>query len=424
MKKTFIVLCLSVFNYWCISADDYEVYAERAVAKKPITVLVYFAADNNLEPYTNDDLNELKKIGSNEHINILGYLNTRRPGENKITQKLIILPGRIAQDGITESKDSGDTKTLIDACAWAHTRFPSDSFVLVMWDHGSGSLNRFLNLTTPCFWWHRLFGQQSPAWQRACCYDDTTGNFFTDAKLQLALSTVCTKYRQGKKIDILAFDACLMACIEVAYFVQPYATYMVASQQTIPGTGFGYDRVLKKAAAGNTDIHSLVYEFITEYQAEYQGETEDYTLSALNLEKLPALIDHTNLIAKFMTSLLKSKDKTAVKKVIKNAARNSTRFDVDAYMDIGNFYQNLIDPIQAMTLQYLHVQAKLITELQEALTALNECVIAKVQGTNFYDATGLSIYFDLLDIDETYPSLIWSAKTPWLKFLQQYLRVR
>ena len=43
---------------------------------KPWTFLVYIAGDNNLYPYVKLDLDEMKKIGSNEHINILAYANS------------------------------------------------------------------------------------------------------------------------------------------------------------------------------------------------------------------------------------------------------------------------------------------------------------------------------------------------------------
>ena len=60
----------------------------------------------------------------------------------------------------------------------------------------------------------------------------------TDSDLKHAFDILVNQYLGGKKVDIIAFDACLMADIEIAYALQPYANYQVSSQQMVPGPGY------------------------------------------------------------------------------------------------------------------------------------------------------------------------------------------
>ena len=46
------------------------------------------------------------------------------------------------------------------------------------------------------------------------------------------------------KVDVLAFDACLMQMAEVAYEVKDLADYVVGSEETEPGPGYPYDPFL------------------------------------------------------------------------------------------------------------------------------------------------------------------------------------
>jgi hypothetical protein len=63
------------------------------------------------------------------------------------------------------------------------------------------------------------------------CWDATSGNDYIDTpELGEALDNINGDARN----DLLAFDACLMSMLEVAYEISPYADYMVASEELIP----------------------------------------------------------------------------------------------------------------------------------------------------------------------------------------------
>ena len=91
------------------------------------------------------------------------------------------------------------------------TRFPSDKLAVVAWDHGS-------------------------AW-RGFCWDYTSGDNIQASEMREAIVGA------GVSIDILAFDACACASIEMAYevAVTGFVDLMVASEELVAGNGFPYD---------------------------------------------------------------------------------------------------------------------------------------------------------------------------------------
>lgn len=96
--------------------------------------------------------------------------------------------------------------------------------------------------------------------------------------------------KSGLKVDFLGFDACLMASLEVARVVQPFADYLLASQELEPGHGWHYGDFLN-ALLNTPDIPSLgktmIDSFIT--HSSHQ-KTRNKTLSLTDLKQIPTLL--------------------------------------------------------------------------------------------------------------------------------------
>ena len=107
-----------------------------------------------------------------------------------------------------------ESNTLRDFLRWGIAAYPSDHFALVLWDHGSGSINGV------CF--DELYDSDSLSLR-------DIGN---------ALGGVSDLLPNG--LAFIGFDACLMSTVETAAILAPYAHYMVASQEIEPGSGWDY----------------------------------------------------------------------------------------------------------------------------------------------------------------------------------------
>ena len=51
--------------------------------------------------------------------------------------------------------------------------------------------------------------------------------------------------RQPGSFDLIGFDACLMATVEVAKVIEPHAKYMIASEEIEPGHGWLWNAVIQ-----------------------------------------------------------------------------------------------------------------------------------------------------------------------------------
>lgn len=398
MKKMFLksLLFVSVSLFSCV--------ADAAMAKKPWTFLVYLAAANDLNSFASLDMAEMMKVGSSANINIIVYLTLQEDGKSKVTKKLYINKGSMTQIGSDMVRDSGDVATLQEALQWACVDYPSDRMAVVMWDHGSGPLNR------------------SKLMSKGVCYDFDTGHYLTDRDCLQAFSWARDTLRGGKKFDIIAFDACLLASLEMAYTLSSCADYMVASEETIPGDGYQYAYLLTPFIKGTLDSLSFAKHMIAAYKQEYTG-TWDFTLSATDLNAVKGLVNNCNAIAQVLKTQLKGKDKTTVKSTIKKCVSPSSclAFDEGTYIDLCQFYKNLLKNISGLKLSS-SVATQFKQMLNNGINLFATIIKANVKSSNYSQANGLSMYFARYAIDSSYYDLYWTEKNPsWLNFLQAYV---
>lgn len=388
-----------------VSASFFICVADAA-AQKPWTFLVYLAAANDLNPFASLDLQEMMQVGSNANVNIIVYLTLQEEGKEKVTKKLYINKGSMTQIGATMVRDSGDVATLEEALQWACIDYPSDRIAVVLWNHGSGPLNRS----------HFIM----PA--KGVCYDFDTGHYLTDRDCLQAFAWARDSLRGGRKFDIIAFDACLLASLEMAYTLSSCADYFVASEETIPGDGYQYAYLLQQFTTKNLDPLSFAKLIVSAYKQEYAGTT-DYTLSATDLNALRPLVDNCNAIARILESQLTGKNKVAVKAAIKKCinVNSCPSFDQGIYIDLCQFYKNLLKNISGLKLSK-SVLSQFTQLLNNGIKLFSSIIKANVMSTNYKQVGGLSMYFARYSLDPSYYGLYWTEQNPnWLNFLEAYL---
>jgi Clostripain family len=373
--------------------------AQSLNPRRPWLAFVYIAGDNNLWPEADKNIDQMAKASKTSNGYIVVYLNIKRDGQKKQTQQLLIQDGAIIPQGPITVEDSGDPKTLIKALSWAITEFPSDNILVDLWNHGSGSLNR---------------GMMQ---HRGICYDDSTGHYLTDLDYKHAFDVIVNQYRGGKKIDIITFDACLMADIEVAFTLQPYANYLVSSQQTVPGPGFNYTTVLNALATSSPSPENFAQSIVHAFDSYYKSCGLSYTLSAIDLSKLTTVINATNSLAVLLCGLLKN-----------DTSKTLTHM-------IGSVISNFIMPKLYTLCSNLYLYAtkaglskndaeKLKTATRTCMAAIAQAVFANVRSADLVNAKGISIYFADTNygMEPSYPDLYWSKINPaWANFLNNYL---
>lgn len=416
--------------------------------KKPWTIIVYIAADNDLRGFAARNLKQMSTIGSNNHCNIVAHLDIRMNGNKKVTRRYYIQREAImwmnADDPNTQQMDSGDPNTLISCCQWAIQNYPAENYMLVFWNHGTGIIDpatgRIINsvdLFTFNNTTHKLDIDRSIGFldfitildrqQRGICWDDSTGHYLTNQKLEEALAYVTRNYMNGGKFSIIAFDACLMSMLEVANIVKPYAHVMVSSQEVELSTGWNYSMALNQFLTYAPNRYDLAKNIVKAYGQAYDNVTDDYTQSALNLETITGLEQNINTLARLLMECLKKQSNNTIKNAIYASSNKllCTHFDEPSYIDLHHFLSNLQANLKHFTFHNPGEGQALMNALRqtiaEGLTLIERNVISYACGRNVKNARGISIYFPDRRIHPSYRKTNFAASNEWAAFLTQYL---
>lgn len=421
--------------------------AGRAPKVKDWTFITYMAADNDLAPFARKNLSQQAAIGSSDNINIVVHLDTRIPGNRKITKRYFVEKDKLMIMMQEESKpmNSGDPKTLIDCCKWAIQNYPARNYALILWNHGTGIIDISrprainpsdlfsfnptnnlieLNRTIPFLEFIEMKTREN---QRGICFDDTTAQYITNQGLEQALKTICTDYLGGKKFSIIGFDACLMAMLEVNNILKDYADYAVGSQEVELGTGWRYDLVLEPFLSQTMDKRLFAQHIVHSYENAYNKITNDYTQSAVYLAHMDELEEGIHAVAILLNDCLKLQIGNTVRDAIRTSRHKllCTHFDEPSYIDLHHVLTNIQGNLERFTLRDSSSQMRIVNELrtsiQNIFTIIQKMVIANTAGKNLNKAKGISIYFPERRLHPSYPKTKFAAHNRWFTLLNNYL---
>ncbi|MBF0503435.1 MAG: hypothetical protein HQM09_25195, partial [Candidatus Riflebacteria bacterium] len=102
--------------------------------EKDWTFAVFLNADNNLDPFGVEDMNEMSKVGSNDWLNVV-TLTGREDGSRSYNY---ITKGNVGKFKDPGKVDMGDYHQLINFTQFIVTNFPAKHYAIVIWNHGSG----------------------------------------------------------------------------------------------------------------------------------------------------------------------------------------------------------------------------------------------------------------------------------------------
>jgi len=413
--------------------------------QKKRTFMVYMAADNDLRPFAARNIQQMANIGSNENMTIVVHLDIRISGNKKITRRYLIEKDQVIHidpyNPLTQQMDSGNPATLISFCEWAIKNYPASDYDLILWNHGTGILEpphgKIINpmdlfVFNPST--HRLDLDRSIGFmdaiscleprQRGVCWDDTTGNYLSNRKLETALDIICQKYLNGKKFGIIGFDACLMSMIEVGSFIKKYAQIMVGSEEVELGMGWKYDEVLFPFTKESLDTVGFACHIVAAYNRTYQSITNDYTLSAISLNSIELLEKNIDHIAKLLIEGLEKQRMTMYPAIKESKNRLlCTHFDEPTYIDLHHFYRNLSSNLKKLSADQLNpiVKNTLLTKLDEGTLLIERLVVANTAGKNLKNAHGIAIYFPERGIHSSYQEAVFLKSNAWGTLLSRYI---
>ncbi len=397
---------------------------------------VYIAACNNLYRFTQRNIKQMVALGSNKHINIIVQID--QWGTRQSTRYFIErgVANVVSQETSTLQNATGTPDSLFDFVRWGTARYPAEQTAIVLWNHGCGILDPHI--------WGRLMMQDRDdlfffnpetclleldrkPMPRGVAFNDTFQTYLTNTDLRNALNRIRSEVLNGKKIDLVGMDACHMAMVEVGSQIKDSTKYFVASQEVEPGSGWNYTHVLAPLEHGSLTPHALAQQIVEAYRKEYVGVTNDYTQSALNLEKIELLEKNISAVSNTLVAMLSSRDSADVSKYLKRirlSNAHTTAFYNHNYVDLRHFYESLYnqtDSISEGRDARAHIPL-LKQQLEAGMNIIQHITIANAAGPSMRKASGISIYFPTRSIHSSYMATVFCRNTSWINFISEYVK--
>ena len=302
----------------------------RPTGGDSVTVMVYMCGTDLESKYgmATNDLIEMTKAKLSDNVNLIVYTGGAKAWKNSIVsastnQIYQIKDGKLRKLADDNGQPSmTDPNTLVRFIEYCKQNFPANRNQLIFWDHGGGSVTGY-------------------------GYDEKNPNSgsMNLAKIKAAVA------QTGIKYDFIGFDACLMATTETALALSEYADYLIASEETEPGTGWYYTNWLSNLSS-NTAISTLdlgkkiVDDFIDESNRSARGQST--TLSLVDLAELKATVPSSlSSFARDTASYIENNEYSKVsyaRTASREFAKSSNIDQVDLVNLVYNLEQNENDP--------------------------------------------------------------------------------
>ena len=381
---------LSLVTVGCLDWEEDIPPEEQGNASDTYTLMLYMCA-SDLESecgFATEDLNEIMYGYTAGNLNVIVQTGGTAEWQNTVVADDRCQRYRVTEDGLELVDDSlgmqnmADSATLTDFIQYCSSNYAADHYGLVLWDHGGGVVGGY-------------------------GYDE---NFGGDSMSLTEMSRALGD--ASVHLDMLGFDACLMANFETCLMAAPYADYLIASEEPEPGCGWYYTDWIGKLSE-NCGIppkrygRQIIYDYITE--SGWDSPSMYSTLGMLDLQQvtqklLPAL-------SQFSDDAVQQLSAGEYRRI--SQSRSNTRAVYQSELD----HIDLLDYAQ-------HSQSETADQLEQAVS---DCVVYYRETENGSGDNGLSIlfpYYDLSALDmleEMYQTLGYDDAYP--AFLEQFANV-
>lgn len=155
--------------------------------------------------------------------------------------------------------------TLTAFMDYCYENYPSDSYDLILWDHGGG----------PAYG----FGYDSSG-------DDLslseTAKAFSESEL----------FQSNKKLDMVIYDCCLMGNTEMIAALGDYADYFICSPEEVPGGGIDHkiwlDAVKAEPSLSGAEIGKLIADDFVDTYDDSEEDGKSAVMAVVDTEKYKA----------------------------------------------------------------------------------------------------------------------------------------
>ena len=292
-----------------------------------LTLVVYMAADNDLESYAIQNLKAMEHADFSK-MNVLVLLD-RSAGfdetngdwtdtrlfelihddtdSNIIVSKRLSCPPLGLSNKVETELDMGNPSVLWNLMNFARNNYESEKYALIIWGHGTGW--RYSNLNN----------------SRAVAIDDRSGSYMSVHDMGRAL--------RNQGLSVIGFDTCFGGVFENVYELKNHAEYTVASPGITPSSGWDYKTLLEDLS------HSY---FTAKEIAELMAENSLVNSTIFTNQKLYSLMTDIEEFSKALAATINTSSvrNTVYSKLISTKSYSYTQYPCDMYLDIYSMAEN------------------------------------------------------------------------------------
>lgn len=317
--------------------------------------------------FATGDLNELLEVQLPENVKVVIETGGASQWQNDVINPEKLERYVYDSEGLTKvdeqpSASMGEAGTLADFLSYASENYPADKTAVVFWNHGGGSVSGAA--------FDELYG----------------GDSLTLEEMRTAFTSVWPASAENPPLELVGFDTCLMATVDVASTFSDLASYLVGSEEVEPANGWKYSQWVGALAKDpSMDGKELGKVICDAYYAgcEDVGTEQSVTLSLVDLSKVGKLMEAYDAFGAECLSAA-CEDPGFFSKFAR-AAFSSENYGGNT-KEQG--YTNMVD------LGDLARQSSgMLPSAEPVLSALKDCVLYTVGGPYRAQATGLSCYY-------------------------------
>ena len=266
--------------------------------------------------------------------------------------------GNVVRDTLLRWKPEDqacDPAVLREVMTFAKEKFPAKGYGLVLSSHGSGWIPSPDALEIEA----KSIGQ-----------DADTGQ-----ELEMDLSDFVNALPY--KLEYVLFDACFMACVEVAWALKDKTKLVGFSPTEIMSDGFDYKQLAGRLLQAEPDVVGVCEDYFAQYTAPSQS-TPYATITLVDTEKLQPLAD----ICKTLFARYRSELNTLSTSTVQRYFREMTEHRYDYFFDLRHM---------------LECAGMTFAEAAEFDAALDACIAFQANTERFMslkllNVCGLSVY--------------------------------
>ena len=341
-----------------------EARAKRVVPKgngqDTVTVMIYMCGTDLESKYGmgTSDLGEMVKATISDKVKVIVETGGCKAWKNNVVSSSVNQIYQVQTGGLKRLENNFGTKYMTDPdnltafIQYCVKNYPADRNILIFWDHGGGSLSGY-------------------------GYDEKQSSGFMTSSDTMTLPEIDAALKKaGCTFDWIGFDACLMATLETAMVCNSYADYMIASEESEPGTGWYYTDWLtslsKNTSASTESIGKIIVDTFVTASQRSQANAQ-VTLSVLDLAKMQGTVPQAlRSFSTATTALIKG---DGYKKVA-DARANVRQFAKSSRINQVDMI-DLCDRIGT-------AEAKTLASALKGCVAYNKTTISRANGVSVY----------------------------------------